>query len=137
MTLMGSMPLGSAQAASASTRTAYVGCRTTKERNARGKGIGVYRVTPSGWTQIQLVEGLDNPSFLALDRTGRFLYALHGDLSDISAFSIDAEGRLGRRAHGRSSARAVRERVRSASPGCAAAAVSGVVSGSAVVSRAR
>ena len=88
MTLMGSMPLGSAQAASASTRTAYVGCRTTKERNARGKGIGVYRVTPSGWTQIQLVEGLDNPSFLALDRTGRFLYALHGDLSDISAYAI-------------------------------------------------
>lgn len=29
-------------------RFAYVGCRTTKERGARGKGISVYRVTENG-----------------------------------------------------------------------------------------
>jgi 6-phosphogluconolactonase (cycloisomerase 2 family) len=76
---------------------AYVGSRTTRERNARGDGINVYRVDAiSGdWTHVQLVESLLNPSFLALDRSGRFLYCVHGDASEISAFSIDPEtGRL-------------------------------------------
>jgi 6-phosphogluconolactonase len=72
---------------------AYVGSRTTRERNARGDGINVYRVDAiSGdWTHVQLVNGLLNPSFLALDRSGRFLYCVHGDASEISAFSIDPE----------------------------------------------
>jgi 6-phosphogluconolactonase len=71
---------------------AYVGSRTTRERNARGEGISVYRtVAPTGrWTPIQLVSGLANPSYLAFDRSRRFLYAVHGDLTDISAFSIDS-----------------------------------------------
>ncbi|MBP0623207.1 lactonase family protein [Cupriavidus sp. LEh25] len=74
---------------------AYVGCRTTKARNARGKGINVYRVREDGWEHVQLMEGLDNPSFLAMDRAQRYLYAVHGDLGDISAFAIDATtGRL-------------------------------------------
>ena len=76
---------------------AYVGSRTTRERNARGEGINVYRVDEktAQWTHVQLVKGLDNPSFLAFDRTKRFLYAVHGDLTDISAFSIDhATGKL-------------------------------------------
>jgi 6-phosphogluconolactonase len=76
---------------------AYVGSRTTRERNARGDGINVYRVDAAtgGWTHVQLVDGLLNPSFLALDRSGRFLYCVHGDASEISAFSIDPErGRL-------------------------------------------
>jgi 6-phosphogluconolactonase (cycloisomerase 2 family) len=38
---------------------------------------------------VQLVPDLVNPSFLAFDRSGQYLYAVHGDLSDISAFSID------------------------------------------------
>jgi 6-phosphogluconolactonase len=71
---------------------AYVGCRTTKERNARGEGITVYAVDESqtAWRQVQLVPNLVNPSFLAFDRTGEFLYTVHGDTSDISAFRIDA-----------------------------------------------
>ncbi len=77
---------------------AYVGSRTTRERNARGEGINVYRAAgPTGrWTHIQLIAGgLANPSYLALDRTRRFLYAVHGDLTDISAFSVDpATGKL-------------------------------------------
>ena len=70
---------------------AYVGSRTTRERNARGAGINVYRVAePNGkWAHVQLITGLANPSFLAFDRSKRFLYAVHGDLTDISAFAIE------------------------------------------------
>jgi 6-phosphogluconolactonase (cycloisomerase 2 family) len=76
---------------------AYVGSRTTRERNARGDGINVYRedAVTRRWTHLQLVPGLANPAYLAFDRSKRFLYAVHGDLSDISAFSIDpATGKL-------------------------------------------
>jgi 6-phosphogluconolactonase len=71
---------------------AYVGSRTTRERNARGDGINVYRVDAMTgyWAHVQLVSGLANPSYLAFDRSKQFLYAVHGDLSDISAFSIEA-----------------------------------------------
>ena len=74
-------------------RFAYTGCRTTRERGARGKGINVYRVDPAtgAWTHVQLVEGVVNPSFLAFDREQRFLYAVHGDFSEISSFRIDRE----------------------------------------------
>lgn len=70
---------------------AYVGCRTSRHRNARGKGINVYRVDPiSGdWTHVQLVEDLVNPSFLAFDRNKNFLFMVHGDCSDVSAFHLD------------------------------------------------
>lgn len=76
---------------------AYVGSRTTRERNARGDGISVYRVdTATGALQMtQLVGDLVNPSFLALNRDGDRLYTVHGDLSDISAFAVDkASGKL-------------------------------------------
>jgi len=71
---------------------AYVGSRTTQERNARGDGINVYRVDAltGHWAHLQLVSGLANPSYLAFDHSRQFLYAVHGDLSDISAFSIEA-----------------------------------------------
>lgn len=75
----------------------YVGSRTTRERNARGDGINVYReeFETGGWTHLQLVPGLANPSYLAFDRSRQFLYAVHGDLSDISSFRIDsASGKL-------------------------------------------
>ena len=76
---------------------AYVGSRTTRERNARGDGINVYREDSATgrWTHLQLVSGLANPAYLAFDRTQQFLYAVHGDLSDISAFRIEpATGKL-------------------------------------------
>jgi len=74
-------------------RFAYTGCRTTKERGARGKGMNVYRVDSAtgAWTHVQLVENLVNPSFLAFDREQRFLYAVHGDFSEMSSFRIDRE----------------------------------------------
>ena len=70
---------------------AYVGCRTTRDRNARGDGIQVYQVaTETGrWEHVQLLAGLINPSFLAFDRSGRFLYTVHGDRSEVSGLRID------------------------------------------------
>jgi 6-phosphogluconolactonase len=76
---------------------AYVGCRTTRERNARGRGLGVYRLErpDSAWTAVQLIEGLINPSYLIRDPSGRTLYAVHGDQSEVSAFRVNpADGRL-------------------------------------------
>lgn len=76
---------------------AYVGSRTTRERNARGDGITVYRLNQDAGTleQVQLVDDLVNPSFLALNRAGDRLYTVHGDRSEVSAFSVDkASGKL-------------------------------------------
>jgi len=99
------VPMGFAQAelkkASVTRRTtpmyAYVGSRTTRERNARGDGITVYQVDQDKGTltQVQVVKDLVNPSFLALNKAGDRLYTVHGDKSDVSAFSIDkATGKL-------------------------------------------
>jgi 6-phosphogluconolactonase len=76
---------------------AYVGCYTTAQRYARGDGIHVYRVDPESgaWTHLQHVDGLVNPSFLALRRDQRCLYCAHGDEAYLTAFSVDREsGRL-------------------------------------------
>jgi 6-phosphogluconolactonase len=77
---------------------AYVGCRTTRKRNARGHGLGVYRLDdgPNGdWTKVQEVGDLVNPSYLAFDRSGHMLYVIHGDHSEVSAFKVDrASGML-------------------------------------------
>ncbi|MGH7354279.1 MAG: lactonase family protein [Candidatus Rokuibacteriota bacterium] len=72
---------------------AYVGCYTTKQRNARGEGIGVYRIDRASgdWTQVQLVRDLVNPSWLAFDRPKRFLYAAHGDGEHATAFAVDGQ----------------------------------------------
>lgn len=109
MTLLGSLlPGGVASAADPSNKKspatrrttlmyAYVGSRTTRERNARGDGITVYQVDEEKGTLtlVQVVKDLVNPSFLALNRAGDRLYTVHGDKSDVSAFSIDkATGKL-------------------------------------------
>jgi 6-phosphogluconolactonase (cycloisomerase 2 family) len=76
---------------------AYVGCFTTEERGAIGEGINVYRVdrVSGNWDHVQLVGGLESPSFLALDHESRFLYSVHADEPYTSAFAIDpASGRL-------------------------------------------
>jgi 6-phosphogluconolactonase len=71
---------------------AYVGAFTTPERKGHGGGISVYRVDPASgvWTQEQLLE-IVNPSFLALDRAQRFLYSVHADLDEVSAYAIDKQ----------------------------------------------
>ncbi len=71
---------------------AYVGAFTTPERKGHGGGINVFRVDPASgaWTHEQLLE-IANPSFLTLDRTQRFLYSVHADLDEVSAYAIDAQ----------------------------------------------
>lgn len=76
---------------------AYVGSRTTRERNARGEGISVYRVDEeSGALElVQVVGDLINPSYLLLNRSGDRLYCVHGDRSEVSAFQVNRDsGRL-------------------------------------------
>jgi 6-phosphogluconolactonase len=75
---------------------AYVGAFTTPERKGHGGGINVYRVDPASgaWTHEQLLE-IVNPSFLTLDRAQRFLYSVHADLEEVSAYAIDNQnGRI-------------------------------------------
>src|ERR1044071_9303440 len=71
---------------------AYVGAFTTPARKGHGGGINVYRVDPASgaWSHEQLLE-IANPSFLALDRAPRFLYAVHADLDEVSAYAIDTQ----------------------------------------------
>lgn len=73
---------------------AYVGCRTTKYRNALGKGIVIYDIQANSWTEKQIISVLDNPSYLCFDCTKQFLYTVHGDCNDVSAFSIQEDGTL-------------------------------------------
>ncbi len=82
--------------ARASGRFVYIGCRTTRERHARGRGIGVFAMDDAtgALTPVQVVEGLVNPSFLTLAADGRHLYTVHGDRSEATAFRVQADGRL-------------------------------------------
>jgi 6-phosphogluconolactonase (cycloisomerase 2 family) len=84
------------QASGATALFAYVGAFTTPERKGHGGGINVYRVDPASgaWSHEQLLE-IVNPSFLALDRAQRFLYSIHSDLDEVSAYAIDKQtGRI-------------------------------------------
>ncbi len=75
---------------------AYVGSRTTRERNARGDGITVWNIAPERehWTLLQTVSGLTNPSYLCIDPTRRMLHAVHGDGENVSTFAIAKTGLL-------------------------------------------
>lgn len=72
---------------------AYVGSRTTKERNARGEGISVYDFDPSAASleRLQVVDGLVNPSYLLLHPNKHVLYTVHGDQCEVSAFRVDVQ----------------------------------------------
>lgn len=68
---------------------AYVGCRTTKERNARGEGLKTYQILPSGeWKELQCLNTEPNPSFQTLDNNGEYLYSVHGDFTKVSSYRI-------------------------------------------------
>lgn len=74
---------------------AYVGCRTTKARNARGQGIVVYEIGEDGkWTEKQCLFTEENPSYQCLDREKKFLYSVHGDLTLASSYRILEDGTL-------------------------------------------
>lgn len=70
---------------------AYVGCRTSTWRGARGKGIEVFRITDSGaWQHLQRIESVqENPSWLTLDLECNRLYALHGDGDRVAVYERD------------------------------------------------
>jgi 6-phosphogluconolactonase len=70
---------------------AYVGCYTTPDRDGRGNGINVFRVDEvgGGWTHLQHVGGLENPSLFTLTRDGSRLYSVHGGRNIMSAFAVD------------------------------------------------
>ncbi len=71
---------------------AYVGSYTTPERKGHGNGINVYRVDPrsGAFRHIQTLGGLENPSFLAINKAGTHLYSVHGDRSEATAYTIHA-----------------------------------------------
>lgn len=78
------------------TDYAYVGCRTSAWRGARGKGITVFRITQQGeWEPLQtLASTQDNPSWLTLDSERNRLYVLHGDGDRVAVFDRDPENGL-------------------------------------------
>lgn len=68
---------------------AYVGCRTTKERNARGEGLSTYEILPSGeWKLLQCLATEPNPSFQTLDLEGKYLYSVHGDFTKVTSYKV-------------------------------------------------
>lgn len=74
---------------------AYVGCRTTKARNARGNGLVVYEINADGtWTEKQCLFTDDNPSFQCFDMEKKYLYSVHGDLTLVSSYKILEDGTL-------------------------------------------
>jgi len=74
---------------------AYVGCRTTALRRARGRGLEVFDVSSAGkWTHRWTVPAGDNPSYLLVDEARSALHCVHGDGSEVSSFKIDGDGRL-------------------------------------------
>lgn len=78
------------------TTIAYIGCRTSQKRAARGKGIEAYTLAcnATSWLHTQTVPDLVNPSFLLVSQETSRLYAIHGDESEVSAFAITPEGHL-------------------------------------------
>ena len=78
-----------------SMKYAYVGCRTTRKRNARGQGLTVYEIQPEGgWLEKQCLFTEDNPSYQCFDLKKEYLYSVHGDLSLLSSYKIHADGTL-------------------------------------------
>ena len=75
---------------------AYVGCRTTKERNARGKGLRVYEINDQtgAWKLLQNLETEPNPSYQTMDQEKKFLYSVHGDFTLVSSYQILADHTL-------------------------------------------
>lgn len=73
------------------TLIAYVGSYTTPGRNGHGNGINVYKVDgrTGAFRHTQHLGGLENPSFLALNKAGTRLYSVHGDRSEATSYTID------------------------------------------------
>lgn len=75
---------------------AYVGCRTTRERNARGKGLKVYSIddVTGDWKELQCLLTEENPSYQVMDNEEQYLYSVHGDFTLVSSYRIREDGTL-------------------------------------------
>lgn len=75
---------------------AYIGCRTTRERNARGEGLKVYEIADENgeWKEIQCLQTEENPSYQVVDRERKYLYSVHGDITKVSSYAIGGDGML-------------------------------------------
>jgi len=69
----------------------YVGSFTAGGRG-KGEGISIFsRKTPSDpWALVQVMNDFADPSFLAIDRQGRFLYSSHGGGTRATSYRIDS-----------------------------------------------
>ncbi|EXJ12602.1 lactonase family protein [Nitrincola nitratireducens] len=70
---------------------AYIGSRTTRERNARGEGISLVECNElTGELVLRSISrGWINPSYLLTNKDSSLLYSVHGDGVEVSAFRID------------------------------------------------
>ena len=68
---------------------AVVGCFTSPERDARGRGIGVHEL--GRWEQVSAIETPANPSFLCADPSRGLVFAAHGDSEIVSSYRVDPE----------------------------------------------
>jgi 6-phosphogluconolactonase (cycloisomerase 2 family) len=83
-------------ARSTSPRFMYVGSFTGEGRG-RGEGISVFQRKGEGdaWALVQLFKDVADPSFLKIDRSGRFLYSAHGAGTQATSYAIEqTTGRL-------------------------------------------
>lgn len=75
---------------------AYVGSRTTRERNARGEGLKVYSIDnkTGKWDERQCIMKEENPSYQTFDNNKEFLYSVHGDITKITSYKVEKDGTL-------------------------------------------
>ena len=83
----------------------FIGTYTRREPHVAGKAEGIYTYAVDGdsgtLTHLAVASGLDNPSYLAISPSGRFLYSV-GEVGDfdgepgggVAAYAIDEEGTL-------------------------------------------
>jgi 6-phosphogluconolactonase (cycloisomerase 2 family) len=81
----------SSQGAQGGPRFVYVGSFTSEMRHARGEGLSAYRIDPASgrWARVQLLGREVNPAYLAVDPKRPFLYSVHPEANQVSAFSIN------------------------------------------------
>lgn len=91
-TEVGSSPENSHQFSLSGEYFVYVGSRTTKQRNATGKGVEVFSFNSNTgeMVHIQSIEEGINPSYLVVDKTYRHLCAVQGDTALVSVFNVNS-----------------------------------------------
>lgn len=71
-----------------------IGCRTTRERNARGEGLTSWAVDDCGGRRRLDLLAMTNPSWVTLAPATRVAYVVEGDGGTVSAVRVENDGRL-------------------------------------------